>query len=150
MNDGELILSLGGATKVAKLLNYDLGKGGAQKVHNWITRGIPPKVKLDNKEIFLNITLQSKGTCMTEKISFSRTNRLGDEVAELRVNSPKYVLAVVDSVAISETKSSGKMVSRTDIVNRILSSFVDHKIDEATLINRAINDHPTVLDEGKS
>jgi hypothetical protein len=85
---------------------------------------------------------------MTEKISFSRTNRLGDEVAELRVNSPKYVLAVVDSVAISETKSSGKMVSRTDIVNRILSSFVDHKIDEATLINRAINDNPTVLDEG--
>lgn len=82
------------------------------------------------------------------EVLFSRHSRSGDELAELRVNSPKYVLAVVDSVAISETKSSGKMVSRTDIVNRILSSFVDHKIDEATLINRAISDNPTVLDDG--
>jgi hypothetical protein len=83
---------------------------------------------------------------MTEKISFSRTNRLGDEVAELRVNLPKYVLAVVDSVAISETKSSGKMVSRTDIVNRILSSFVDHKIDEANLITSVLSNNPTPLE----
>lgn len=82
------------------------------------------------------------------EILFSRHNRSGDELAELRVNSPKYILAVVDSVAISETKSSGKMVSRTDIVNRILLSFAHHKIDEATLINRAISDHPTVLDSG--
>jgi len=53
MNDRKIIENLGGATKVAKLLNYDLGKGGAQKVHNWITRGIPPKVKLEHPNLFL-------------------------------------------------------------------------------------------------
>ncbi|HYN54372.1 MAG TPA: hypothetical protein VES38_06680 [Methylotenera sp.] len=78
--------------------------------------------------------------------AFSRTNRTGDEVAELRVTSPRHVLAVIDSVAISETRSTGKMVSRTDIVNRILNNFVTHKIDEATLINRAVSDNPVVME----
>lgn len=59
----------------------------------------------------------------SDDVSFSRVNRTGDEVAELRVNLPKYVLAVVYSVAISETRASGKVVSRTDIVGRILSQF---------------------------
>jgi len=86
------------------------------------------------------------GADVADEVSFSRTNRMGDEVAELRVNSPRYILAVIDSVAISETKSSGKMVSRTDIVNRILGSFVDHKIDEAILINNVLGNNPTPLD----
>jgi len=84
---------------------------------------------------------------MTERISFSRISRTGEELAELRVNSPRITLAVIDSVAISETKSSGKMVSRTDIVNRILSEFAEHKIDEANLITSALNSNPTVLDK---
>jgi len=75
-----------------------------------------------------------------EEISFSRTNRVGEEMAELRVNSPRVVLSVLDSLAISETRSSGKMVSRTDIVNRILALFVDTKIDEANSIVKAIGD----------
>jgi hypothetical protein len=83
-----------------------------------------------------------------EKPAFSRCSRTGEELAELRVHSPRHVLAVIDSVAISETRSSGKMVSRTDIVNRILNSFVDHKIDEASLITRALSDNPIVV-EGK-
>ena len=86
---------------------------------------------------------------MSEKETpmFSRVNRTGEELAELRVSSPRITLAVIDSVAISETKSSGKMVSRTDIVNRILSEYAEHKIDEATLISNAINSYPTVLDK---
>ena len=52
MNDKQIIESLGGATKVARLLNYDLAKGGAQKVHNWLSRGIPAKVRLDNLNLF--------------------------------------------------------------------------------------------------
>ena len=84
---------------------------------------------------------------MTDTTSFSRISRSGEELAELRVNSPRITLAVIDSVAISETKSSGKMVSRTDIVNRILSEYAEHKIDEATLISNAINSYPTVLDK---
>lgn len=77
---------------------------------------------------------------------FSRTSRTGDELAELRLNAPRHVLAVIDSVAISETRSTGKYTSRTDIVNRLLTSFVDQKIDEATLINNAINANTTVLE----
>jgi len=77
---------------------------------------------------------------MSEKTLFSRVNRVGEELAEIRVNSPRYIADVLDSVAISESKSSGKMVSRTDIVNRILSMFVEHKIDEANLITSALSD----------
>jgi hypothetical protein len=85
----------------------------------------------------------------SDDISFSRINRTGDELAELRVNSPRYILAVVDSVAISETKETGKMVSRTDIVNRLLAKFVKSKINEASLIEIAMQQNPTVLAEGE-
>jgi hypothetical protein len=85
-----------------------------------------------------------------DKAAFSsRHNRTGEELAELRIHSPRQVLAVLDSVAISETRSTGKFVSRTDIVNRILNSFIDHKIDEAILINKAINENPTVVEPNK-
>lgn len=53
--DKEIIANLGGATEVAKLLGYDLTKGGAQKVHNWIARGIPPKVKVEHPDLFLKL-----------------------------------------------------------------------------------------------
>ena len=52
MDDKKLIESLGGASKVAQLLGYPR-LGGAQRVHNWMTRGIPAKVKVDNPHIFL-------------------------------------------------------------------------------------------------
>lgn len=52
-NDELLIKSLGGPTKVAKLLGYDKF-GGAQRVSNWMRRGIPAKVKLEHPNIFLN------------------------------------------------------------------------------------------------
>lgn len=83
----------------------------------------------------------------SDEIAFSRVNRTGDELTELRVNSPKYVLAVVDAVSIAETRASGKVVSRTDIVNRILSKFAEHEIDRASLVKGAINSNPTVLEE---
>lgn len=51
-NDKKLIESLGGATKVAQLLGYDK-QGGIQRVHNWMTRGIPPRVKLEHPDLFL-------------------------------------------------------------------------------------------------
>lgn len=52
MTDAELIAHLGGPTKVAELMKIDKD-GGVQRVQNWITRGIPPKVKLDHPELFL-------------------------------------------------------------------------------------------------
>lgn len=51
-NDKKLIEDLGGPAKVAELLGYDK-HGGVQRVQNWITRGIPPKVKLERPDLFL-------------------------------------------------------------------------------------------------
>ena len=52
LSDKELIEFLGGPAKVAELLGYDKD-GGTQRVHNWITRGIPAQVKVDYQSIFL-------------------------------------------------------------------------------------------------
>ena len=52
-NDKQLIESLGGPAKVAELLGYDK-QGGVQRVHNWMTRGIPPRVKLERPDLFLS------------------------------------------------------------------------------------------------
>ncbi len=46
------IARLGGPTKVAELLHFDK-EGGVQRVQNWLTRGIPAQVKLDNPSLFL-------------------------------------------------------------------------------------------------
>lgn len=51
-SDKALIESLGGPAKVAELLGYNKG-GGTQRVYNWLTRGIPPRVKISHPEIFL-------------------------------------------------------------------------------------------------
>lgn len=51
MDDKTLLLSLGGPAKVARLLGY--GKGGTNRVCNWMDRGIPSAVKVQFPEIFL-------------------------------------------------------------------------------------------------
>ena len=51
--DSKLIEALGGPTKVAELLQYDKRAGGVQRVQNWLTRGIPPGVKLKRPDLFL-------------------------------------------------------------------------------------------------
>lgn len=51
--DSHLIDALGGPAKVAELLGFDKADGGIQRVHNWRTRGIPAKVKVDHPDIFL-------------------------------------------------------------------------------------------------
>lgn len=51
MNDAELILSLGGPTVVARRLGYKL-PDGARRVHNWMKRGIPAQVRLENQKLF--------------------------------------------------------------------------------------------------
>jgi len=49
--DAELIRSLGGPTKVAKLLGYEVG--GVQRVQNWLSRGIPSHVKVARPDLFM-------------------------------------------------------------------------------------------------
>ena len=57
--DRELIEHLGGPAKVAELLKYDKN-GGVQRVHNWMARGIPARVKLAHPEIFLRDVADKK------------------------------------------------------------------------------------------
>jgi hypothetical protein len=83
---------------------------------------------------------------MDDDLLFARSNRVGEALAELRCNLPLVVLGVIDSVATSESRMTGKFVSRTDIVSRILNEFVNHKIDEASLISNAVKHNPTVVD----
>jgi hypothetical protein len=51
--DAELIEQLGGPTKLAQILGYEMPIG-VQRVSNWRTRGIPAKVKVDRPDLFLN------------------------------------------------------------------------------------------------
>jgi hypothetical protein len=53
--DSALIVRLGGAAAVADMLGYDKAKGGVQRVHNWMTRGIPPRVKVERPDLFLGV-----------------------------------------------------------------------------------------------
>lgn len=50
-SDSAIIKALGGPARVAALLGYT--KHGTQRVHNWLTRGIPARVKLDRPDLFL-------------------------------------------------------------------------------------------------
>ena len=53
MTDTELIAHYGGPAKLARLLGFP-EQGGVQRIQNWTTRGIPPAVKIQFPEIFLN------------------------------------------------------------------------------------------------
>jgi hypothetical protein len=53
MDDKQLILYLGGPSKLCARLGYDKATGGVQRVANWMTRGIPSKVKVDHPDLFL-------------------------------------------------------------------------------------------------
>lgn len=55
--DKILIEALGGPAAVAKLLGY-APHGGVQRVHNWMKRGIPAKVKLDYPSFFQPSSVQ--------------------------------------------------------------------------------------------
>lgn len=52
MDDRTRIERLGGPAKVAELLGYEKD-GGTQRVHNWLSRGIPAKVKLQRPDLFV-------------------------------------------------------------------------------------------------
>ncbi|WP_150955444.1 hypothetical protein [Acinetobacter courvalinii] len=54
-SDKQILLKLGGSTKVAELLGFK----DKQRVQNWMKRGIPAKIKLQYPHIFLNPNIQS-------------------------------------------------------------------------------------------
>lgn len=50
--DAQLIKDLGGPARLAEQLGFPK-KGGAQRVQNWLYRGIPSDVKLSRPDLFL-------------------------------------------------------------------------------------------------
>jgi hypothetical protein len=52
IRDQKLIEALGGPSKVAQLLGFPKF-GGQQRVQNWLTRGIPPAVKVLRPDLFM-------------------------------------------------------------------------------------------------
>lgn len=52
MTDAERIEALGGPAKVAEMLKYEK-HGGVQRVTNWVTRGIPSRVKVEHPNLFM-------------------------------------------------------------------------------------------------
>ncbi|HFG6873673.1 TPA: hypothetical protein ACGIJQ_000272 [Acinetobacter baumannii] len=58
--DKEILLKLGGSTKVAELLGFK----DKQRVQNWMKRGIPAKIKLQYPHIFLNPNIQSHNAAL--------------------------------------------------------------------------------------
>lgn len=50
--DAELISALGGPAKVAELLGIEK-RGGIQRVHNWMARGIPAAIKVSRPDLFI-------------------------------------------------------------------------------------------------
>lgn len=65
--DSKLIDALGGPAKVAELLGYSKLDGGVQRVHNWRTRGIPSKVRLEHANVFAAASRQ-QATAATESL----------------------------------------------------------------------------------
>ena len=51
-HDAELIGRLGGPSKVAEMIGLKK-LGGAQRVQNWLTRGIPSHVKVKHPALFM-------------------------------------------------------------------------------------------------
>lgn len=67
MTDQELITELGGPAKVAEMLGYDKSAGGVQRVQNWMSRGIPAKVKLERPDLFLRDFSKARNRRSTDK-----------------------------------------------------------------------------------
>ena len=51
-SDAELIRDLGGPTKVAEKLGFKM-PGGAQRVQNWVVRGVPDAIKVKHPYLFM-------------------------------------------------------------------------------------------------
>lgn len=72
--DAELIQRLGGPAKVAELLRLRK-KGGAQRVQNWMTRGIPAQVKLDHHQILMPSGLSAAGVGKQKRARYRTAGR---------------------------------------------------------------------------
>lgn len=64
--DEQLISRLGGVVKFATRLGLDPKKGGAQRVQNWKSRGIPAAIERDNPWITEERSVMRGGACLRD------------------------------------------------------------------------------------
>jgi len=57
--DAQIIRDLGGPSQVAELIGIDKRRGGAQRVQNWLVRGIPYEMKVRYPRYFMPELAQS-------------------------------------------------------------------------------------------
>lgn len=55
MDDKELIKKMGGVAKISKALGFKT----MSRVGNWVKRGIPARIKLNNQKLFEELTKAS-------------------------------------------------------------------------------------------
>lgn len=58
MNDADIIQAFGGPTALARSLGLET-PDGSRRVHNWIKRGIPARVKVEHRALFDKIVRQA-------------------------------------------------------------------------------------------
>lgn len=64
--DAALIANLGGPTKVAEMLGLPKS-GGAQRVQNWLYRGIPSAIKVKRPDLFMQQALELPPTSVSQE-----------------------------------------------------------------------------------
>lgn len=64
----------------------------------------------------------------------------GETTGELRGDSPKWALAVLDAVSLSRDQS------RISLVNEIICEWAKSKLHEATLIHRVTQGYPELAE----
>jgi hypothetical protein len=63
-----------------------------------------------------------------------------DELVELRGNTPRQIIDVIDAV------SSARRISRIELVNRILSKWARDQLHEANVVARVIRGNPPLVE----
>lgn len=67
-----------------------------------------------------------------------------DDLVELRGQTPRQIIDVIDAV------SAARRISRMELVNRILSKWTRDQLHEATVVSRVTRGNPPVSDSGWS
>ncbi|ROH87979.1 hypothetical protein ED236_00350 [Pseudomethylobacillus aquaticus] len=80
---------------------------------------------------------------MTDSPAFSRTNAQGEPLVDMRGNTPRWIVDVIDAVSQSRGDDG-----RFPLVNEILADWARAELHRTSLINRICGDNP-LLSEGR-
>lgn len=82
--------------------------------------------------------------------AFNRTSAHGEVLAELRVNTPRWMLDVLDGMVAHETAqlpAGAQPISRTVLVNRILERECAKELHRSRMLLQTAGGNPTVQEQ---